>query len=176
MKKLISLIRACMTSDMNLFKIRQKKDKKSSPLLPFFIAFFFMFAIWSYASSFVYLLKPNHSEKIVLSIFAFISCLFILVEGIYKSGPLLFNCKDDQLLLSLPIKKSTVLFIRILKFYVFELAFNALFIIPAAVAYLIQADSVSFSFFLTTIVMIVILPIIPIIVSCILGMFASALS
>ena len=38
MKKLYSLIRACMTSDMSLFKIKSK-NKKSS-VLPIFIAFF----------------------------------------------------------------------------------------------------------------------------------------
>ena len=177
MKKLRSLIRACMTSDMNLFKIRQKKDgKKNSPLLPFVIAFFFMFAIWSYASSFIFILKPSHTESTVLSLFAFISCIFVIIEGIYKAGPLLFNCKDDQLLLSLPIKRSTVLFVRILKFYLFELAFNALFLIPTAGAYLIQAENIDWTFFLTTIVMIFILPIIPIIISCILGMITTALS
>ena len=57
MKKIVSLIKACMTSDMNLFKIRQKKDKKSSPLLPFIIAFLFMFAIWTYANSLIFILN-----------------------------------------------------------------------------------------------------------------------
>ena len=31
-----------------------------------------------------------------------------IIEGVYKAGPLLFNCRDDQLLLSLPIKRRTV--------------------------------------------------------------------
>ena len=30
MKKIISLLKACMTSDMNIFKIRQKKDNKKN--------------------------------------------------------------------------------------------------------------------------------------------------
>ena len=36
-----------------------------------------------------------------------------IMEGIYKTSSLLFNCKDDNLLFSLPIKRSEVLLDRI---------------------------------------------------------------
>ena len=49
MKKLYSLIRATMTSDMNIFKIKQKKDnKKSSILLPFALSFIINFCFCSF--------------------------------------------------------------------------------------------------------------------------------
>ena len=129
MKKLISLIKACMTSDMSIFKIKQKKDsnKKKTGLM-IAIAFFFMMSIWSYANMFFEKMAPLHLQEIVLSIFVFLVSIIVIGEGIYKTGPLLFNCKDDQLLLSLPIKRSTIFFVRVFKFYVFEVLFNALFI------------------------------------------------
>ncbi len=118
MKKLYSLIRACMTSDMNIFKIKRKKDnKKSGIVLVLFISLCFMFSIWTYANMFFEKMAPLHLQNIVLSIFVFFISILTIIEGIYKAGPLLFNCKDDQLLLSLPIKRSTVLFIRIFKFF-----------------------------------------------------------
>ena len=177
MKKLYSLIRACMTSDMNIFKIRQRKDnKKSGLVLLLFISFCFMFSIWTYANMFFEKMAPVHLQSIVLSLFVFMISILTIGEGIYKTGQLLFNCKDDQLLLSLPIKKSTVLFIRIFKFYVFELAFNSLFIIPLAIAYTRWADSITWTFYLTSVIMLFILPIIPIVLSCIIGTITSALS
>ena len=176
MKKLYSLIRACMSSDMNLFKIKQKKDNKLSKLLPLFISLCFMFAIWTYANMFFEKMAPMHLQFIVLSMFAFLIAILIIVEGIYKAGPLLFNCKDDQLLLSLPIKRSTVLFVRIFKFYVFELLYNTLFVLPLSVAYIRWAEMIDWTYYLVTIIMIFILPIIPIVISCIIGSITSSLS
>ena len=177
MKKLYSLIRACMTSDMNIFKINQKKNnKKSGIVLVLFISLCFMMCTWTYANMFFEKMAPMHLQSIVLSLFVFMISILTIGEGIYKTGPLLFNCKDDQLLLSLPIKKSTVLFIRIFKFYVFELAFNSLLLIPLAISYLRWADSISWTFYLSTIIMLFILPIIPIVLSCIIGTITTALA
>ena len=177
MKKLYSLIRASMSSDMNIFKIKQKKDSKSSKILmPLFISLCFMFAIWTYANMLFEKMAPLHLQFIVIALSAFVTAIMVIVEGIYKAGPLIFNCKDDQLLLSLPIKRRTVLFIRIFKFYVFEVMFNALFIIPLMIAYIRWAEPLEWTFFLTSVVMIFFLPIIPVIISCIIGAITSGLS
>lgn len=177
MKKLYSLIRACMTSDMNIFKINQKKtNKKSGIVLVLFISLCFMMCTWTYANMFFEKMAPMHLQSIVLSLFVFLISILTIGEGIYKTGPLLFNCKDDGLLLSLPIKKSTVLFIRIFKFYVFELAFNSLLLIPLAISYLRWADSISWTFYLSTVIMLFILPIIPIVLSCIIGTITTSLA
>ncbi len=177
MKKLYSLIKATMTSDMNIFKIKQKKDnKKSSILFPFALSLCFMFCIWSYANMMFEKLSPLGLQEIVLSLVVFVTFIFILIEGIYKTNSLLFDCKDDQLLLSLPLKRSTVLFIRIFKFYVFELMFNALFIIPLVIAYIRWADNIPYTFYITSIIMIFFLPIIPVVLSCIIGAIIASIS
>ncbi len=177
MKKLYSLIRATMTSDMNIFKIKQKKDnKKSSILFPFALSLCFMFCIWSYANMMFEKLSPLGLQEIVLSLVVFVTFIFILIEGIYKTNCLLFDCKDDQSLLSLPLKRSTVLFIRIFKFYVFELMFNALFIIPLVIAYIRWADNIPYTFYITSIIMIFFLPIIPVVLSCIIGAIIASIS
>ena len=174
MKKLVSLIKASMTSGMNVFKINSKASSKRK-VLPLFIAFWLMFTIWSNANIILEKLDRVGLEYIALSIFVVGISMFTLIEGIYKSGTLIFNCKDDQLLLSLPIKKSTVLFVRIFKFYVFELIFNSLFLVPVIIAYLRWAKTDVF-FFLTSFIMILFLPIIPIVVSCIIGAITTGLS
>lgn len=177
MKKLISLIKACMTSDMNIFTIRTKKDKKSKgSSLAIILGFFFMFAIWSNSNILFEKMAPMHLQPIVLALVVFGTSIMVLIEGIYKTGPLIYNCKDDQLLLSLPIKRRTVLFVRVFKFYVFELAFNALFIIPLVIAYSKWAENLNWTFYLTSLIMIFILPIIPIILSCIIGALTSGIS
>ena len=177
MKKLLSLIKATMTNDMKIFKIKQKKDnKKNKSLLPIFISFFFMFSIWSYANMTFEKLAPLNMQTVALALVVFLASFTTIMEGIYKTGPLLFNCHDDQLLLSLPIKKQTILFIRIFKFYIFELMFNSLLVIPIALAYIRWAPTIDWTYFLTSFVMLIMLPIIPIVISCIIGTITSNIS
>ena len=177
MKKLMSLIKACMTSDMNVFKINQKKDKKKKGIsIPIVISLCIMFTIWGNANTLFEKVAPLHLQTLALSFFVFGISLFTIIEGVYKTGSLLFNCKDDQLLLSLPIKRSTVLFIRIFKFYIFELIFNTIWLLPIMLAYIRWAESINYTYFIVSIIMLFFLPIIPIVISCILGVIVSSIS
>ena len=117
----------------------------------------------------------THTEYMLLTLYVVLTFILTLMEGVYKSSGLLFNCKDDNLLLSLPIKKSTVLFVRIFKFYVFELFYNSLFLLPAMVVYGTNVK-VNGTFYLASFVALLLLPIIPIILSCIIGGIISASS
>lgn len=174
MKKIFSLIRACMTDNMDLFKIKSK-NRMTKLLLPIFLFFICSFSILSYANMFMEPLIKVHTEYIILSLFVMFSFFFTLIEGIYKASGLLFNNRDDDLLLSLPIKKSTVLFVRIFKFYVFELLFNSLIMIPAIITY-IRYVKVDITFYIASLFVLLLLPIIPIIISCILGTIISRIS
>ena len=176
MKKLYSLIKASMTSDMSIFKIKPKTGSKAAVILPLFIAGYLMFMIWGGANSLFEQLAPTNLSYVLLSLFAISISLLTILEGVYKAGPLMFNCKDDQLLLSLPIKRSTVLFVRVFKFYVFELAFNSLFLLPIMVAYIRWDSNLTWTYYLTSIIMLLFLPIIPIVISMILGAITSSLS
>ena len=135
MKKYISLIKACMTDNMNLFKIKKKNNKKNKLILPIVLFVFLFFYMVAYCNMLIVPLQEIHLEYIVLTLFIAFTTILTFAEGVYKSSSLLFNCKDDNLLLSLPIKKSAVLFIRIFKFYVFELLYNSLFLVPSMVVY-----------------------------------------
>ena len=176
MKKLYSLIKACMTSDMSLFKIKKKKNSKSSFIVPLVIAVYLMFMVWGSANSLFEKLAPMNLQYVILSLSVFGISIMTFIEGIYKAGPLIFNCKDDQLLLSLPIKKRTILFVRIFKFYIFELLFNSMFLLPTMIAYIRWGQNISWTYFLTCFIMLLILPIIPIVLSSIIGVFTSSLS
>ena len=169
MKKMFSLIRACMTENMSLFRFKNKKQNGKSkyvlPIVLFLIIFGYMMA---YSNIIIEPLKPIHLEYVLLTLFAIFTTVMTVVQGIYKSSSLLFNSKDDNLLLSLPIKKSEVLFIRIFKFYVFEMVYNSLFLAPAMLVYALNVN-VKISYYLVSILALLFLPILPIIVSSILG-------
>ena len=176
MKKLFSLIRVSLNHDMNLFKINTKKSRGLSKILfPIILTLYLMFIMGMYSEMLIQELEKTHLEFVVLTLFGLVVSIISLLEGIYKSGPLLFNCRDDDLMLSLPLKKSTILFIRVLKFYVFELLYNTLFILPAMVVYAYHVNP-SWTYYLSSLIAIFILPIIPIVLSTIIGFITTFLS
>ena len=173
MKKYFSLIKACLTEDMNLFKISTKKQNKITKIfLPIFLGFVLMGLMYSYSEGIIQVLKPINMEYMILTLFIGSTSIMTLIEGIYKSGNLIFNCKDDNLLLSLPIKKSTVLFIRIFKFYIFELIYNSIFLLPAIIVYGIYMNP-GFTYYIVSFIGLFLFPIIPIILSCLIGAISS---
>jgi ABC-2 type transport system permease protein len=176
MKKLLSLLKAAMTENMNIFRMKNKKDKgKFNSLLPVILVIALFFAFWSYANIFMEKLHESHMEFFGLTLFIVFTSLFTIVEGIYKSGSLLFNCKDDDLLLSLPIKRKTVLFVRIFKFYIFEIMFNSLFLAPAMIAY-VRWVNVGPTYYFVSILSLLLIPIVPIAISCLIGGITSSIS
>ena len=171
MKKFFSLIKASMTEGMNLFKVSTKnKNTFTKILLPLILTIVLMGAMYSYSELIMNELQSVNMEFVLLTLFIILTSIMTLIEGIYKSGNLLFNCKDDNLLLSLPIKRSTILFIRVFKFYVFELLYNSIFLLPAMIVYAryIKPDIM---YYIVSFIGLLLFPIIPILVSCLVGTF-----
>ena len=176
MKPFLSLIKVSLNHDMNIFKINSKKQSKFTKIiLPIIITIYIMIIVGVYSNELMKHLIPIHMEFFVLSLFVIFISLITIIEGIYKSGSLLFNCKDDDLLLSLPIKRRTILFIRIFKFYTFELLYNSLFTIPAMVVYAYYTNP-NWTYYLSSIIALLIIPIIPVVISCIIGFIITSIS
>ncbi len=176
MKKIFSLIKAVLTEDMNLFKISTKKKNNFTKIvLPIFLAIVLMGTMYGYSEAIMEELEKVNMEFVLLALFVLFVSILTIIEGIYKSGNLLFNCKDDNLLLSLPIKKTTVLFIRVFKFYVFELLYNTLFILPAMIVYGVHIKPSSI-YYIVSFIGLLLFPIIPILISSIIGVFITFVS
>ena len=128
MKKLVSLLKATMSQDMNLFKIRTKNESKTRKMvLPIFLFLVVMFSIGSYAAMLAEQLAPMNLTYIILTMFIMLTSLLTLIEGIYKSQGILFEAKDNDLLFSLPISKSKIFFARVFKLITFQFLYNSLF-------------------------------------------------
>ena len=176
MKKFFSLFKASMTDGMNIFKVSTKKNTKFTKIgLPIILSIVLIGAMMGYSEMIMESLEPINMQFVLLTLFILFTSIMTLVEGIYKSGNLLFNCKDDNLLFSLPIKKRTVLFIRVLKFYIFELMYNSIFLLPAIISYAIHVKP-GVNYYIVSVIGLLIFPIVPILISCILGTFISFVS
>ena len=110
MSKIISLLKAVMSQDMNLFryKFKKKSSKIANILFPIFLAIFVMAGIGTYAVMFAYELAPLKLTHVILTMYIIFTVVITMIEGIYKTQGILFDSKDSDLLFSLPIKKSTI--------------------------------------------------------------------
>ena len=171
MKKIFSLVKANMSEGMNLFRVNtKKKNTFTKIILPSIIVLIFMGVIYKYSELIITGLSAINMEFVLLTLFVILTSAITLIEGINKSGNLLFNCKDDNLLLSLPIRKSTVLFIRVFKFYIFELLYNSLFLLPAMFVYAKYMNP-DITYYIVSFIGLLLFPVVPILISCIAGTF-----
>ncbi len=176
MSRLLSLLKATMSQDMNLFKMKTKnKSKINKMVLPVFLVLVLMFSIGSYAQMLAESLAKVNLTYIILTLFVMATSLLALIEGVYKSQGILFDAKDNDLLFSLPITKSKIFFTRVFKMISFQLLYNSLFMIPAIIVYAMY-ERPSTYFYILSIIMLLLLPIIPTIVGCIIGYIIKAVT
>lgn len=104
MKKLLSLLKATMSQDMSLFRIKARNESRARKIvLPIVLALVVMFSVGSYVAILAEKLAPSHLTYIVLTIFIMVTSLLTIIEGVYKSQGILFEARDNELLFSLPI-------------------------------------------------------------------------
>lgn len=90
-----------------------------------------------------------------------IGCIFLSLSQLYEA-------KDNELLLSMPIPPRSILFCRMLPLYAQNLLFCAFVQIPALLAYMMHAQ-VTASLIISQIVILLLVPLLSLSVSCILG-------
>ena len=166
--KWYSLLKAILTQDMNIFRYRTKSNSKLSKIsVPFLMFFIVSFCIGIYAYSLAKILAPHNLTYITLTIFLGATTILTYMEGIYKSMTIVFDSKDNDLLLSLPIKNTTILFVRIFKLVLYQYIFNLMYILPAYIVYCF-IEKPSISFYPISLIMILLIPLIPTVIACLI--------
>ena len=174
MSKLSSLLKATMSDGVQLFNYRAKSER-SRRVMPLLLALLVGVMMLFSATAMTAELKADGAETAILSLYTIITTVIIVMEGVYKSGDLLFKPRDNDTLLAMPIPRSTIVLARIIKFYLFEMIYCLIFLLPAVIAYVINVE-VEASFYLVAITMLILVPVIPIVVSCLVGLITSAIS
>lgn len=175
--KIISLLKAVLTEDMNIFKYSSKKDssKTKKVLFPIFLYLIVLISILSYSIIIGKELNKVNLEFVILTMFIFLVTSLTLIQGIYKSQSILFECKDNDLLFSLPIKKSTILLVRIFKLLLFQFIYNLMFLLPAYITY-IYFEHPSINFYIISLIYSILIPIIPTVISSLIGYIVKLIS
>ena len=174
MSKLGSLLKATMSGGLRLFNY-QAKSESFRRIMPLALGTLMGMMILLSAGTLTTELAMDGMQSVILSLYAIVTSVIIVMEGSYKASDLLFKPRDNDMLLAMPIKRSTIVSARMIKFYVFEMVYCLIFLLPAIIAYAMNAEA-GVTFWLVAITMLVLIPVIPIAVACMIGLMISALS
>ena len=120
------------------------------------------------------LVSVNLTLYFIPLLFLFAS-LFSFYFTIFSAKAGLFQNKDNDLLLSLPINKKTVLLSRLLYITIYNLVISLLFIIPGVIVY-VNNVPVNFMFYLIVVITTIFIPIIPSILASLFGYLIAVLT
>ena len=174
MSKLASLLRASMSGGLQLFDYRGKTER-SRRLMPIILGMLIGTLMLLSGSAMMTELKKDGAETAILAVYAFVTTIVIVMEGSYKAVDLLFKPRDNDTLLAMPIKRSTIVLARMIKFYLFEMVYCLIFLLPAIIAYAMNVE-VGVLFCLVVVTMMILLPVIPIAVACMAGLIIAAIT
>lgn len=173
MKKLICLLKATMSGDMSIFKVKTNKTtdikKSASNKLVMALLSLMLFGVaFSYANMFAEPLREVNMTYVMLELFSISVSIFALLECIYKSQGILFEAKDNDLLFSMPLQKKTIISARLIKLLTFEYIFDFIFFVPAIIVYA-QLEQTSWQYWVTSFVMLMVLPVFPTVIGSAIG-------
>ena len=126
MSQLTSLLKAMMSGGLKLFNY-QAKTEGSKRIMPLVLGALIGMAMLVSASTITTELALDGAQSAILSLYTLIVTMIIVMEGSYKAGDLLFKPRDNDMLLAMPIKRSTIVLARMIKFYVFEMVYCLIF-------------------------------------------------
>jgi ABC-2 type transport system permease protein len=176
MKKTFILLKNISKGDLNIFRFSNDSNNNFKKIIgPLLISLLLMYSVGYYAYSVGKVLSTINMTYIMLSIFIILSIVITFFECSYKTQSILFKSKDDDLLLSLPIKKESILTARILKTIIFQYLINIIFLVPVYIVY-IYFEHPLISFYLISILFFFLLPLIPTILGTIVGYFVMVLT
>ncbi len=100
---------------------------------------------------------------------------FLLVMGVTASMGMLFGFKDFDFLCALPITKDQLVTSKISTFLIYEYLYAICFMVPMLITYGMKS-TVSVSFYVMGFLGLLVLPLVPVVIACLVGLVIRALS
>ena len=107
-------------------------------------------------------------------LFILVDLALVFILGIFTAKSEIFECKDNELLLSMPIRPRDIVLSRVLSVIIWNYLSSALFFLPAIIVYAIYGGS--YLGIIGSLVVLLFLPLLPTALSCLVGYAVSILT
>lgn len=176
------LFRKQMQEYFRTFFYDSRKQKKRSvsgiigySLLYLFVEFSFILIFTSLSYSLCSLLVPMNMTWLYFAMMAVITVFFSLFINMFTANSLLYNTKDNDLLLSLPIPAGTIVMVRMASLLLSILLLSATILLPAIIVYFVLYGF-SFSILIGTLFMFLTVLLLSLSLSTIVGYLVARIS
>lgn len=112
---------------------------------------------------------PKGLDWLYFAMFGAIAVFVSLVGEVFATYSMLYNAKDNELLLSMPIPSRTILLSRMSTLYVMSLIFAAIVFVPAMIAYYINGGAFTWPGLICCLVLLLVLALAALALACLLG-------
>ncbi len=174
MKNLIRLVKINLLTFFDFNKILKAKNKKEAIRaipkagLILFAFGYFGYMIYSMAKFILQGLLMMNIANLLLPLFMAILSIYLLFTTIFRVNKTIFNAKDYNILLSLPIRKTTIISSKLIVLYTSNLIYSLVFMIPSYIAYINYVD-VNIIFHVFYFISLLFIPIVPTVIGSLIG-------
>lgn len=156
------------------FFVNTKNGKTHTKASKYGFVILFSFLIGSFLTVFISMaimmapILTGNNAWLYYSVFGILASMFGLFGSVFLAYNTLYEAKDNDLLLSLPVRASVILLARMSGLYISTFAFETMVMLPAVIVGLQTTGFSAASFILQTVNLFV-LPLFSLAVACILG-------
>lgn len=160
-----------------------KNGKKPSKLGSIGIAVLLIYVIvvfiGMFAALFMSIAEPYHAQGIGWLYFAMagiMAAAFCLMGSVFTAQTQLYNARDNEMLLAMPIPSAAILGSRMIMLLLLNYFYEALVVIPALAMWIVAGLPVTVGGVICTAVGFLLLPLLPLTLSCLLGGIIAAIT
>ena len=165
---------------LNNFLKNQNNSKKpvtaGYALLYLYVAAIFFFLFYQLAGSLCAPLSAQGLDWLFFAITGITAVFCSIMFTVFSTQAIIYEAKDNELLLSMPVPPALILFSRILVLYVMNVFFVSLVFLPALLVYARETEEIDAFYWFRGIITILLLSLIVQTLSCILGFLVSCLT
>lgn len=171
-----ALLRAKLSAFISgIFRV-SKNAKNKSPLIKIGIGLLVLYMICYFIFMFGWFfyticepLSMANLQWFYFSVAGIMTIIFTFVFSVFSTQSLLFEAKDNEMLLAMPIPPKFILGSRLAIMIIMNLAFEALIFAPAGVIYIIKSQTVTAVGVLFFVIVFLLLPLLVMTLSCFFG-------
>ena len=165
--KFITILNTTINNSFKL-KVTSKKKKIGIIVLLIYLIFCFMYTFKINLSTIFETLKSLNLTSYFLSVIVFLSSLFSFCMTFFLAKNILFQNKDNDLLLTLPLKKELIISTRLTYLYLYNLVLTLLCLIPGLYIYITNIG-ISLNLVIISVILVFFTPIIPTLLASVFG-------
>lgn len=168
-------LQMCNMFGINEFRHTKDKSKKNRFVLLAVAWSIIIVMLVAYVTGLSYgLIKVGMGNVLPMYLYAMVSIL-ILVFTFFKAGSVLFSMKGYEMLVALPVSKTSIVVSRFMTMYVSNLLMSCLVMLPGVLMYGILCKP-SFMFYVIYFIGTIFLPLLPLTIASIIGALITAIS